>query len=190
MATGRKVFVRVLCARMLKFNVKFDDKEMFDEIVKQRATLKVGFFPDQVYEAIDKPFYANVAKPNTKGTWNEKVGKPRRYSARKQIPVAQVAMIQEYGDPAHHIPPRPFMKWTVYKNWRKWGRFVQDKLPQLMDAQDTMERLGQIVVQDMKDMITDWSEPSNKPSTIAQKGFNNPLIDSGQMRDTVRMEVV
>ena len=99
-------------------------------------------------------------------------------------------MIQEYGDPAHHIPPRPFMKWTVYKNWRKWGRFVQDKLPQLMDAQDTMERLGQIVVQDMKDMITDWSEPPNAPSTIAQKGFNNPLIDSGQMRDTVRMEVV
>lgn len=175
---------------MLKFNIKFDDKEMFDEIVNQHATLKVGFFPDQMYEAIEEPFYANVAKPGTKGSWNEKSGKPRRFSARPAIPIAQVAAFNEYGDPARHVPARPFMKWTMYKNMRKWRNFVQDVLPQTMDAKDTMERLGQKVVRDMKDMINDWSEPPNAPSTVAQKGFNNPLIDTRTMVDSVRMEVV
>ena len=175
---------------MLKFKIKFDDKEMFDEIVKQRATLKVGFFPDQMYEAIEEPFYANVAKPGTRGSFNEKIGKPRRFSARPAIPVAQVAVFNEYGDPARHVPARPFMHGTVNRNVKKWRNFVQDVLPQTMNAKETMERLGQRVVQDMKDTINDWTEPPNAPSTIAQKGFNNPLIDTRTMVDSVRMEVV
>ena len=166
---------------MLKFKVKFDDEEMFKEITKQRATLKVGFFPDQFYDEIDKPFYSNVAKPNS--------NKPRRFGARPKIAIAQVAAAQEYGMPERNVPARPFMKWTVYKNMRKWRNYVQDMLPQLMDAKDTMERLGQIVVKDMKGMINDWSEPPNAPSTVKQKGFNNPLIDTRTMVDNVRMEV-
>ena len=166
---------------MIRFKVKFDDKEMYDEIVKQRATLRVGFFDDQYYEEIEKPFYSNVAKPGS--------NKPRRFSARKKIPIAQVALAQEYGVPEKHIPARPFMRGTVNRNFRKWKKFVQDYLPQKMNAKEVMEELGQIVVQDMKKVINDWSEPPNSPYTVKQKGFNNPLIDTRTMVDNVRMEV-
>lgn len=174
---------------MLKFKVKIYDKGVFDQIKGKTATLKAGFLGGQMYEAIDEAFYGNEAKENTKGSWNEKIGKPRRFSARKQMPVAQVALIQEYGDPSHNIPPRPFMKWTVYKNAKKWKEQIRRLIYDTMSLKATLEDIGPVVAEDIQDMITDWSEPPNAQSTVKQKGFNNPLIDSGQLRDSVRYKV-
>ena len=49
--------------------------------------------------------------------------------------------------------------------------------------------LGDVVANDIRDSIIEFDYPPNRPSTIKQKGFNDPLIDSGQMSESVRMEV-
>lgn len=172
---------------MLTFKIKFDDKKLFDIVAKQKATLSVGFW-DDMYEGVDKPFYSMVAKPNSK-TANNPMGKPRRYGVREPILVATVAARNEYGVPEHNQPPRPFMRDTINKNWRKWRRFVQDRLPVTLDAKKTMIELGDIVSDDVRTMILTYTTPPNKPSTVRIKGFNKPLVDSGQMAESVRMEV-
>ena len=151
---------------------------MFKQIQKQSAVLGVGFFEDDIYEEIDKPFYG----------WKANSTKPRRYGARKAIPVARVATIQEYGD-GWRIPPRPFMRDTVRRCRRKWRNIIQDRLPVVMDVKKTLSELGQIMVEDVRKTIIDFKDPPNAPSTVASKGFNKPLIDSGQMLNSVKMRV-
>lgn len=170
---------------MLTFMINFDDKKLFDIVAKQKATLSVGFW-DDMYEGVDKPFYSKVAKPNSK-TANNPMGKPRRYGVREPISVASVAAHNEYG--GGFTPPRPFMRDTINKNWRKWRRFVQDRLPVTLDAKKTMIELGDMVSDDVRTMILTYTTPPNAPSTVRIKGFNKPLVDSGQMSESVRMEV-
>ena len=92
---------------MLKLTVKFDDKDLFDVIKNTEATLNVGFWQD-IYEENDKPYYALNAK-----------GKPRRFGIRESIPVATVAARNEYGAPERNVPPRPFMRRTAERRFRK-----------------------------------------------------------------------
>lgn len=162
---------------MLKMNVKFDDKKMYDFVRKQKARLKVGFWGD-MYEANDKPYYALNAK-----------GKPRRFGVREAIPVANVAIANEYGVPEKGVPPRPFMRRTKDRKFRKWHRFVQDRLPITLDAKKTALDLGDVMADDIRQSIIDYDYPPNRPSTIKIKGFNDPLVDSGQMAESVRYEV-
>ena len=88
-------------------------------------------------------------------------------------------MFNEYG--GGHTPPRPFMRYTFNKYHRNWVRYVQDDLPVTMDAKDTFGSLGTLIRGHISDTVIGWSEPPNRPSTVMAKGFNNPLVDSGNM---------
>lgn len=166
---------------MINFEIKIDDKEMIKALEKQKATLEVGFWGD-MYEAIEEGFYAPYG-PQSKIT-----DRARRYSPRKAISVARVALANEFG--GKNRPPRPFMRTTVKTKRKKWRDFVQDLLPQYIDnVNGMMEKLGEIAVEDLTEMIRIWSKPPNAPSTIRRKGFNDPLVDSGQMMNSVRMQV-
>ena len=37
--------------------------------------------------------------------------------------------------------------------------------------------------------IRDWTTPPNSPETIKMKGANNPLVDSGDMKNAPRHEL-
>lgn len=143
---------------MLKFDVKFDDDEMYKEIKRQarKQVLTVGFF-DETY-------------PDGKR-------------------IGRIATINEYGVPEHNQPPRPFMRYTVIKNKPKWLSILQDILPQNMDIKRSLNILGDVVADDVSQMITAFAVPPNRPSTIARKGFNDPLVETGLMRDSVGWKV-
>lgn len=157
--------------------IKFDDKDLFDVIKNTKAELNVGFWGD-MYEANEKPYYALNYK-----------GKPRRFGIREAIPVATVAARNEYGVPEKGVPPRPFMRRTADRNWRKWLRHVKDRVPITLDLKKIALDLGDEVAWDIRQSIIDYDFPPNAPSTVKQKGFNDPLVDSGQMAESVRMEV-
>ena len=91
------------------------------------------------------------------------------------------------------IPARPFMRkaWLDFSNNRK---AIQNKIAhQLIEGRiQPAQALGQIgmalegyIVKSIKN--GGWQE--NAPSTVAKKGFNKPLIDSGQMWQTVSSKV-
>lgn len=103
--------------------------------------------------------------------------------------IGKIATINEYGVPEHNQPPRPFMRYTVIKNKKKWLDILQDILPQNMDVERSLNILGDVVADDVSQMIKAFAIPENAPSTIRKKGFNDPLVDTGLMRDSVGWKV-
>ena len=101
--------------------------------------------------------------------------------------VANVAAFNEYG--GGHTPPRPFMRNCVKRNRRKWRNIVQDRLPVNLDIKKTFQTLGEDMVEDLRMEIYRTNTPPNAPSTVERKGFNKPLIDTGKMVSSIRMEV-
>lgn len=173
---------------MIKMKVKIDDKEILKEYLKKNASLFVGYTQNKRYEAIDEPFYGNVAKPNTKGKWGEKVGTPRLFKKRPEMTAAQVAAANELG--GGHRPPRPFMRTCFQKNLRKWLRYFDKNWLQTPDVSQTMWKLGDRIRGDLSETVIAWTTPPNSPRTIKEKGFNNPLVDSGNMSgDFIEIQV-
>lgn len=138
-------------------------KDLFKGINEQ---VNIGFFPDSKY-----------------GPEND------------NLPVATVAAWQEEGVPPQNIPPRPFMRVGFGAPLRR-GRYDKQfkaAIANILEGRSTFtqeyKKLGSVFVEDMKDAITKWDSPPNAPLTVAEKGFNDPLIDSGTMRDSVDFKV-
>lgn len=178
---------------MLKVKLKLHDKGVFDQIKKQKAKLRAGFLGGDMYEAIDEPFYANELRKSDMDyigyDYGKRNPKPRKFGKRKAIPVAQVALANEYGVPERKVPPRPFMDKTFRWYNKKWLKTIRGLIYDTMDLKATLEDMGPTIVDDIQSVIKDFDNPPNAPSTIKNKGFNDPLIDSGQMLYSVRYEV-
>lgn len=90
-------------------------------------------------------------------------------------PIAAVAAWNEFGTPT--IPPRPFMRQTVKDGQSDWGKLAETALKHSnLDAAQALEICGRMVQGQVQDQVKDWSDPPNAASTVAKKGFNNPLI--------------
>lgn len=163
---------------MIAVRVKIDDKDILSEYVNQKCELAVGYGNKHKYEAVDKPFYANVPKPNSVDPQHP-MGVPRKYGKRKEKTAGEVALFNEYG--GGHTPPRPFIRTCFDKNIRKWMRYFDKTFLQYPEISTTFWKLGDIIRGDLSETVKGWSEPPNAPRTVMEKGFNNPLVDSGNM---------
>lgn len=163
---------------MITAKIKIDDKDILKEYVKQKAELIVGYTDNKIYDEITEPFYSYVAKPNTVDP-KHPMGKPRRFGKREAVSAAYVAAVNEYG--GGHVPARPFIRYCAQKNFKKWMRYFDKHWLQTPDIRQTLWALGDRVKGDLSETVKGWSEPPNAPSTVMEKGFNNPLVDSGNM---------
>jgi len=113
-------------------------------------------------------------------------------SENNNAQVAQIARDNEEGTVKN--PTRPFMRVG-------FGGKVAKQLPELFRAsmkriaegkttfRQEYTKLGPILTSEMKQSIIEWSTPPNSPSTIAEKGFNDPLIKTGKMLESVESKV-
>lgn len=114
-------------------------------------------------------------------------GKDSKPYDGKKTTTAQVAAANEFG--TETIPERSFLRSTVAENESKYiklderliGLIIDGKL----DTKQASEVLGQQVKKDVQQKIVDLRTPPNSPKTIAAKGSSNPLIDTGQMRQSI-----
>jgi hypothetical protein len=86
--------------------------------------------------------------------------------------------------PAHTItiPPRPFFRTMIAKNKDGWGETLGTYLSENnYDVTLSFKALGVVMEGQLKDSISGWTSPPNAASTIAGKGFNKPLVDTGVM---------
>lgn len=115
------------------------------------------------------------------------------------VPVARIARIQEFGAVIRRgnsiitIPARPFMRlaWHRIQEGRKG---VQDRVfKRLLDGKinpnQAMQQIGLYMEGCIVDSIKGGGWQKNADSTIAKKGFDTPLIDSGTMFKTVSSKV-
>lgn len=109
---------------------------------------------------------------------------------RGGINVPTVAAIQEFGAPAAGIPPRPFFRNMVAKHQSEWPGQVAEQLKLTdNDTELTLRRVGEVIAGELRQSIVDTNEPPLAPATVARKGFAKPLVDTGQLLNSIDYEV-
>lgn len=142
-------------------------KAFLDKIIKQKAKLDVGFFPEAKYE--DGTPVASVAIWNEFGT--------------------------ETDDGKKLIPPRPFLFPTYNKQKEKWKQYLFDKIESQgedIDLKKALKATGFVAQKDVQEAIDEWARagnPRNADSTIEKKGFDSPLYEHGHLRESVDYKV-
>lgn len=103
-------------------------------------------------------------------------------------PVAAVAAYNEFG--TDKSPPRPFFRNTIAERSPGWSKLVAAALK----ASDgnlaaTAGIVGAQIEEEVKETISNFTDPPNAPSTIARKKSEKPLVDKGDMLQSVSHEV-
>ena len=125
------------------------------------------------------------------------VGIPAENSSRQNpsddgINNAELLYIQSHGSPLWHIPPRPVLEPSVEANKEPIAKQLQGAVTASIDGNkvgvdQALHRAGFVAENAAKRWFEDpkngW--PPNSPRTIAQKGSDSPLIDTGEMRKSI-----
>lgn len=109
-------------------------------------------------------------------------------------PIAVIAAANHFGTTTEpKIPARRFLDVAVANKSKRYANIVKRQIPKVLDGKIDMDAvldaIGNAAVGDVQDYITDLSEPANAPSTIAKKGSSNPLIDTGNLKQSIRHEI-
>lgn len=105
--------------------------------------------------------------------------------------VAYVATIHEFGTP--RIPARPFMRPAVADYGGEWMEALADGARASLNGGPSPEAVLEIVTLqaagNVAEKIAAVTSPPLKPVTVKRKGFAKPLIDTGQMTQSVTGKV-
>lgn len=109
-------------------------------------------------------------------------------------PVAYVAAIHEFGAPKAGIPPRPFMRPAIADNGPEWMKHFEEGAAACLrgetDARTVLESVALVAAGDVSKKIKAVTAPGLKPATIKRKGFAKPLVDTGQMAQSVTGKIM
>ena len=148
---------------------------------------------------VDKTAWVKMKKELLKGSSLEiQVGivEPTYYGPdNDNLSVAQVWDWQESGLPAQNIPTRPAIRdgfMAPIKSGSYNEMFVKS-MQRIAEGKSTFKqeytRIGTKAKVDLKKAVADWDTPPNAPFTVAEKGFNNPLIDSGLLYESIDFKI-
>lgn len=105
--------------------------------------------------------------------------------------VAEVAYKQEFGSPSENIPSRPFFRHAITVNQENWSAVIANGFRHYDgDIELAMRAAGEVIVDDLRNSVINWSTPPNAQYTVDLKGFNNPLVDTGQLANSFGYEVI
>lgn len=100
---------------------------------------------------------------------------------------AQIGALLNYG--TDKIQPRAWLIPGV----KSAEQDMKDTVAHGLESGESVERIiqqvGVVAAGAVQQYMTDLQYPPNAPSTIAQKGSSNPLIDSGALRASVSWKV-
>lgn len=118
----------------------------------------------------------------------------------ESLTVATIGMIHEYGSESRNIPERSFIRGPLEANQENLRSFIKklsfNLASQKMDVAQALGLLGLEGVRIIKKAITvDRIKPSLDPKTVkaktrAGKKGDTPLVDTGQMQNSVRHQVM
>jgi len=101
--------------------------------------------------------------------------------------VAQLAYWNEFG--TSNIPARAaYRQYADSSALTEAGRALLRDLARATDATGAQSALGDFgtkLAQGLWRHVDSFSNPPNAPYTIKKKGFNDPLVETGQTRDSI-----
>lgn len=99
-----------------------------------------------------------------------------------------VAAANEFG--TETIEERSFLRSSYDENKAVLNTVIEKELDKILKKESNVKKslglIGEWMQSKIQRKITTLRDPPNKPSTIKRKGSSNPLIDTGQMRASVR----
>lgn len=117
-----------------------------------------------------------------------KVGLQQNGGSHNGTTLAMIGFWNEFG--TSNIPERPFIRTTADQRRQAYANIAAREADKIIQGKSTVFRslsmLGQVAESDVKKKITSIRIPPNAASTIRKKGSDNPLIDTGRMRASVR----
>jgi hypothetical protein len=124
------------------------------------------------------------------------VGIPAEKTQRAGEPINNAALmfVHTHGSPLRNIPPRPVLEPAIEKNSELITPHLAESAKAVMDgrpdaAERELQRAGTIASNAVKRYFTEGNLAPNAPSTIARKGSDRPLIDTGALRRAVTFVV-
>lgn len=107
------------------------------------------------------------------------------------ITVAGIGFSHEFGTAT--IPERSFMRTTI-KDKKKNIIALQKKLLKKIgkgeiSVVNALGLIGEFTSDEIRKKIVSISSPPNSPATITKKGSSNPLVDTGQLKNSITYEV-
>ena len=107
--------------------------------------------------------------------------------------LVDVAAVNEFGSDDGHVPERPAHRDTFERVRGQAGIRAEIAVNNVLHKGGTskkqLNRLGLWYVGELQQEITAFDDPPNAPATIAKKGADNPLIDTGRMKNSIQHEV-
>lgn len=149
-----------------------------------------GFIADKsVWEKMKKNLLKGQSLAVKVGGFEESVyGEENEY-----LPVAQVMQWNEEGSETN--PMRPFIRYYIMQ-LEKEGKMIPALSEQLnavamgsMTWTSLYEIIGKEASEDLKKVVEAWTIPPNSPKTEEVKGRNDPLVDTGFMRDSITYKI-
>ena len=144
-------------------------------------------FPDfkQVFKPLEDVGHVEVGILGSKKTKDD------------EITVAEYGRLHEFGDPSQKIPMRSWLREPLRVRFPKYlEEHLADIVKYIMEGrkEETLENLGQearnICIEAFKTHGVNGEWAPNSKETIARKGVNNPLIDTGELRRSIDYKVV
>jgi hypothetical protein len=157
------------------FNIRIeDDHKKWDAILKEIEKTKYS--------------YVEVGYPNPEIKKKDHEGK-----TDDTVTVVEVATLMEYGSPKMRIPPRPTLVPTFEEQKEKLFADLKDQYSLVLEGKQTTARallkIGLFLQKKVIDKINSLFSPPLSKITIELKGSTKPLIDTGQMRQSVKAKV-
>jgi hypothetical protein len=116
----------------------------------------------------------------------------KHIDAGKKYSEAHSLYIQSHGSPLWHIPPRPVLEPSIEASKEPIAKQLQGAAVAAIDGNaqevdNALHKAGMVA----ENAAKAWFEnpqngwPPNSPKTIAMKGSDSPLIDTGEMRKAI-----
>jgi phage gpG-like protein len=119
------------------------------------------------------------------------------------LTLVELAAIHEFGSADGHIPERSFIRGTLFARVadqlkHRVTEAVKEIAEDKTDVKTAIGRLGAWAAAEIKNTISrneadgygDYPYPPLADSTIAAKGSSTPLVDTGQLLNSITWEVV
>lgn len=100
---------------------------------------------------------------------------------------ATLGAIQHFGTDT--IPPRPWLDVGVAQSTKEYLQIIKDGVEDGLSMRQIHEQMGLVAAASVQQYMVDLRTPPNTPSTIKAKGSSNPLIDTGELRQSVTYEI-
>lgn len=100
---------------------------------------------------------------------------------------AQIGAMNHFG--TDKIPARPWLDVGVASGSQEILDTIADGIEDGEHIYPIMNRVGLVAVAAVQNYMDELSSPGNAPSTIKRKGDDNPLIDTGELKQSVTYKI-